>query len=369
MTEELYCKGCGVKLQSNDPKMLGYIPDSAIEKGEFICKRCFRIKNYNEVLPIEINENDFLQNLNNIGMTDSLVIQVVDLFDIDGSIIHGLHRFIGKNPFIILANKIDLFPKTIKKAKIKNWLNSFMREQGLYPEEIFLTSADNKQGIDEVIEYLKKQYKNKDIYVVGATNVGKSTFINRVVSLLEGNKKLELTTSRFPGTTLNTVLIPLWNNKNIIDTPGVLIHHRFSDYVSPQTLKIISPKKQVKPKVYQLNGKQTLFWGGLARIDQVDESKNSFVCYLANDINIHRTKLNNAENLYNEHLGELLFPPSYEEAKSLPKIKKWSFKYNGIDPVDIVISGLGWITVNGEPTELDIHVPSGIGVHMRKALI
>lgn len=44
MTEELYCKGCGVKLQSNDPKMLGYIPDSAIEKGEFICKRCFRIK-------------------------------------------------------------------------------------------------------------------------------------------------------------------------------------------------------------------------------------------------------------------------------------------------------------------------------------
>lgn len=369
MTDEVKCKGCGVKLQTNDPKKLGFIPNSAIEKGESVCQRCFRIKNYNEVLPIEINEDEFLQNLNSIGMTDSLVIQIVDLFDIDGSIIHGLHRFIGKNPFILLANKLDLFPKTINQAKIKNWLNIYLKDQGLFPQEIFLMSADKKQGLDEVLSYIKKNYNNKDIYVVGATNVGKSTFINRTVSLLEGDKKFELTTSRYPGTTLNMVIIPLWNNKNIIDTPGVIIHHRLSDFVSPPTLKTISPKKQIKPKIYQLNGNQTLFWGGLARIDQVDERKNSFVCYLANDIKVHRTKISNAENLFNEHLGELLSPPSLEEAQSLPELKKWSFKYNGKGKIDIVISGLGWVTIDGEPTGVDVFVPSGVGVHMRKALI
>ena len=33
--------------------------------------------------------------------------------------------------------------------------------------------------------------------------------------------------------------------------------------------KIIMPKKEIKPKVYQLNEGQTLFFGGLARLDYI----------------------------------------------------------------------------------------------------
>ena len=40
-------------------------------------------------------------------------------------------------------------------------------------------------------------------------------------------------------------------------------------YLAKDELKIISPKKEMKPKTYQLNAGQTLFLGALARVDYV----------------------------------------------------------------------------------------------------
>ncbi|GBF10098.1 ribosome biogenesis GTPase YqeH [Tepidibacillus sp. HK-1] len=369
MTEIKYCEGCGVALQTEDSKKAGYIPTSTLNKEHLICQRCFRIKHYNEVQPIQIDEDEFLQILHNISNTKSLVIQIVDLFDIDGTFIQGLPRFIGHNPFIMVANKIDLFPKSTNRDKVKIWLKQYAREHGLSPEEIFLISAEHNLGILEVVDFIQSYRKDQDVFVVGATNVGKSSFINRVIHELQGETQVELTTSRFPGTTLNEIRLPLEDGHYLIDTPGVVNRDRLSEWVSPHTLKVISPKKTVKPKVYQLNGQQTLFWGGLARIDQNGDSTNTFVCYISNELPIHRTKRSQAEEIYQKHLGELLSPPTKEEIGALPNLMKHSFKVSGKEKMDIVISGLGWISVGGESTNVDVFVPKGIGVHIRKALI
>ncbi len=37
-------------------------------------------------------------------------------------------------------------------------------------------------------------------------------------------------------------------------------------FVDKQDLKVITPKKEIKPRVYQTNEEQTLFFGGLARL-------------------------------------------------------------------------------------------------------
>lgn len=49
-------------------------------------------------------------------------------------------------------------------------------------------------------------------------------------------------------------------------------------------------QKEIKQRVYQLNEGQTLFFGGLARIDYISGGKRPLVCYFSNDLNIHRTK-------------------------------------------------------------------------------
>lgn len=45
---------------------------------------------------------------------------------------------------------------------------------------------------------------NEDVYVVGTTNVGKSTLINKLIEISVGEKDV-VTTSRFPGTTLDMI--------------------------------------------------------------------------------------------------------------------------------------------------------------------
>src|SRR5690625_1046768 len=199
--------------------------------------------------------------------------------------------------------------------------------------------------------------KNKDIYVVGVTNVGKSTFINQFIKRSTGIKDA-ITTSYFPGTTLGFIKIPLDQHSALIDTPGIMNEHQMAHYVSKNDLKLITPNKEIKPRNYQLNSGQTLFIGGLARFDFIKGDKQTYVCYFANTLSIHRTKLENADALYERQSGEILSPPDQDTLALLPPLVKDSFRITE-DYTDIVFPGLGWITILGQPVSINAHRPKG----------
>ncbi|MFD2612673.1 ribosome biogenesis GTPase YqeH [Paenibacillus gansuensis] len=365
----LSCSGCGVKLQTEDASKLGYLPDQALERDPVICQRCFRIKNYNEAAAITLDQGEFLKILGHVASTQALVVNIVDIFDFEGSIVGGLQRFIGNNPVVLVVNKIDLLPRGMNMNKIVNWVRKQAKEQGLKVVDVVLCSAKRNMGFDRVIEVLESHRGGRDIYVVGATNVGKSTLINR---LIQGYSDLdsELTTSRYPGTTLDLVKIPLDDGKFIIDTPGIVYSSRMTELVSRKDLGTVMPEKPIKPMVFQLNPEQTLFFGALARFDFVKGERQSFTCYVSNALEIHRTKLERADELYADHAGELLTPPSKEGLDELPKWTKHEIRVPKGSSSDIFISGLGWIRANGEAGALvNVHVPKGIKVLLRDALI
>lgn len=210
---------------------------------------------------------------------------------------------------------------------------------------------------------------NRDVYVVGATNVGKSTLINRLIRDYSDMEQ-ELTTSRYPGTTLDMVNIPLDDGKHIIDTPGIVYPWRFSEIVSRQDLSAIMPDKPLKPAAYQLDAGQTLFFGGMARFDFVDGQHQSFTCYINGGLKIHRTKLERADQLFVDHAGELLSPPTRDQLAEMPEWTRHEFRVPRKSPSDIYISGLGWIRVNSENGALvAVHAPRGVRVLLRPALI
>ncbi|MER2256195.1 MAG: ribosome biogenesis GTPase YqeH, partial [Priestia megaterium] len=292
--EKIQCVGCGVEIQTERPNELGYAPKSALEKEAIICQRCFRLKHYNEVQDVSLTDDDFLKILNGIGQTDGLVVKVVDIFDFNGSWLPGLHRFVGNNKVLLVGNKADLLPKSIKKNKLIHWMKREAKELGLKSVDVFLMSAQKGQGIREIAEAIEHYREGKDVYVVGCTNVGKSTFINAIIKEVTGEKDI-ITTSQYPGTTLDMIDIPLDNGASLYDTPGIINHHQMAHYVDKRDLKLISPKKEIKPKVYQLNEGQTLYFGGLARLDYVQGGRKSLTCYVSNDLHIHRTKLEKAD--------------------------------------------------------------------------
>lgn len=366
--EKIACSGCGVEIQTEDKDKLGYAPPSALEREQIICQRCFRLKHYNEIQDVHLTDDDFLKILNGIGSRDALVVKIVDIFDFNGSWLPGLHRFVGKNQIILVGNKADLMPKSVKRNKLINWLSKSSKDLGLDPIAIHLISAAKGHGIEELASAIDHFRAGRDVFVVGATNVGKSTFINRLIKNFTGGKEDLITTSQFPGTTLDLIDIPLDDGATLFDTPGIINHHQMAHYVDEKDLKIISPKKEIKPKVYQVNEGQTLFFGGLARFDYLSGGRRSFVVYLSNDLMIHRTKTEKADQLYEEHLGGMLTPPRADSNKELPPLEKHEFTIKK-GKTDIVFSGLGWVTVNEPNAKIVAYAPKGVGVSLRESLI
>ncbi|MDP4098110.1 ribosome biogenesis GTPase YqeH [Paenibacillus sp. P96] len=363
------CSGCGIRLQTVQPELPGYVPEKALDKEPVICQRCFRIKNYNESSSVTVDQDEFLALLSRIGDKDALVIHIVDLFDFEGSLISGLQRFVGSNPVLLAVNKTDLLPKVTNWNKIRNWIQKQAKEQGLRTTDIVLCSAKKNHGFDRLLEAVAEQRGNRDVYVVGATNVGKSTFINRLIRDYSDMEQ-ELTTSRYPGTTLDMVNIPLDDGHFIIDTPGIVYPWRFSEIVSRKDLAAVMPDKPLKPAAYQLDSGQTLFFGGMARFDFIEGAHQSFTCYIGGGLKIHRTKLDKANDLYANHVGELLSPPSKEDADAMPEWTRHEFRIPKGSESDIYISGLGWIKVNGNSGALvAVHAPRGIRVLVRPSLI
>ncbi|QAY68300.1 ribosome biogenesis GTPase YqeH [Paenibacillus protaetiae] len=367
--QEESCAGCGVRLQTEHPDKLGYVPQSALEREPVICQRCFRIRNYNEAASIAVDQDEFLRLLGGIAATNSLVVHIVDLFDFEGSLISGLQRFVGSNPVLLVVNKVDLLPKAMNLNRIRNWVQQQAKAEGLRTVDVVLCSAKKNIGFDHVIEALDRYRGDRDVYVVGATNVGKSTLINRLIRDYSDMEE-ELTTSRYPGTTLDAIHIPLDDGKSIIDTPGIVYSSRMTEIVPRGFLQSLLPDKPIKPHVYQLNDGQTLFIGSLARFDFVEGERQSFTFYVSNALNLHRTKLERAEVLYAEHRGGLLGGPSVEQLAEMPDWTRHSLRVRRGEQKDVFISGLGWIQVNSTAGALlDVYAPKGVKVLLRNSII
>jgi ribosome biogenesis GTPase YqeH len=363
------CAGCGIALQHERQDAPGYAPASAMGRELATCQRCFRIKNYNEASAVTVDQDEFLKLLGGIASTESLVVHIVDLFDFQGSLISGLQRFIGNNPVLLVVNKIDLLPRVTNWNRLRNWVQKQARENGLKAADVVLCSARRNIGFDRVVDAVGRLRGKRDVYVVGATNVGKSTLINRLISDYSDLKR-ELTVSRYPGTTLDAVHIPLEDGKSIIDTPGIVYPSRLTEMIPRRDLAAVLPDKPLKPLTYQLNPQQTLFFGALVRFDFVEGAHQSFTVYISSGIPVHRTKLERADSLYEEHKGTLLAPPDAEELESIPPWTRHRLRIAPGQPQDIFVSGLGWIQANGTSgAVVDIHAPRGIKVMLREPIL
>ena len=345
----------------------GYVDEKIFTNGKStpLCERCFKLRHYNVLTDHKVHDIDIREIYNKISREEALVLVVVDLFDIPGSIIPNINNYIGKNPIIVIGNKRDILPKPIKDAKISTWLARVLLEYGYDISALYLVSAKNENGIDNMLDGVRRRMNGKNVYIIGQTNVGKSTLINKIIKRL-GHKE-DVTVSDFPGTTLGLVEIPFDGKNKIIDTPGIGIKKQYVDFLDKASVNLVLPKKEIKPRIYQLNCQQTLFIAGLARVDFISGSPCSFVCYFGNELIIHRTKLVNADGLFSKHIGDLLNPPSFDEFKKLGGYAKRNFKIRD-SSTDVVVSGLGFISIKGDNKFVCVHAPEDIGVCVRKSL-
>ena len=260
------CVGCGSILQDTDKNKDGYVLDI----NDKLCQRCFRIKYYNEYKNTIRDNNDYLKILDSIN-NDDLVVYVTSLLDIRLDYIDSF-----KNVIVVLTKR-DILPKSVKDEKLIKYIKSRYN-----PLEVIVVSSVKNYNIDYLFDTLR-QYKKNNIYVVGTTNGGKSTLINKLIKNYSDNDVV-ITSSMYPSTTLDKIEINILG-LNIIDTPGLINKGSIVNYIDNNLLKKITIKKEIKPKTYQLNGKGSVLIEDLIRLDY-DTKGTSMTIYVNNLVNI-----------------------------------------------------------------------------------
>lgn len=373
------CIGCGVKIQTEDPKKIGYVPEiKLIEDGEEVyCKRCYDIMHHNARYDYSTSTENYYKKISSIKNTNSLIILIVDVLNLNSSFIPNLKDYIGNNKVLVLINKTDILPNTIKLNHLEMHVKKLALDASLNVASVMLISASKKQNVDKVLEKVKKiRYKKDrkttnfdDCYVMGCASVGKSTFINALLKITNQIKKDLITTSDEFNTTLDFIKINLDRKNYIIDTPGIINPNSFGAYLLPDSVKKITPHKYIKPRTYQLNPDQTIFIGGLARLDFVEGEKISVSTYVSNDLYVHRTKTVNAEEVFVKNVGKLLNPPVTEkEIELLSDTKVVEFKIES-GAYDLEIPGVGFIHLTGTNVLVNVTVYKEIEVKMVKSFI
>jgi len=322
------CTGCGSYLQVDDPKKEGY----TISLDHTLCNRCFRINNYNEYQKIEKTNNEFIPILKKINETNSLVLLVVDILNINKDL-----NFITKylnNDIIFVLTKRDTIPYKVNNQKLLDY------DYGIKCIDKVIISSNKNIGLDELYEKIYQYKKDKNVYIVGYSNVGKSTLINKLIYNYSDINQT-ITTSMLPSTTIDSIEIPFNEELTIIDTPGIIEEGNIINEVEPETLKKIMCKKEIKTITYQVKDKQTII---IEDILMMETSNNNFTFYMSNNLKIDR------------------------KYKELNKDNLYEYTIRISENNDIVILGLGFIKTTNSET-IKIYSKYNLEIYARKSLI
>lgn len=179
------------------------------------------MKNYNLALQLKVDPEEYVRLISSIQDKFALVVLMVDLVDFPCSIWPKIVDIIGpKRPVFVVGNKVDLLPQDSKGYldHVKSCLEQSLIDAGFAANNIkhtCLISAETNYGVEDLITSLHDEWGHKgDVYLVGCTNVGKSTLFNALLrsdycKVKASNIIKRATTSEWPGTTLRMLKFPI----------------------------------------------------------------------------------------------------------------------------------------------------------------
>ncbi|MFV0255497.1 MAG: GTPase, partial [Erysipelotrichaceae bacterium] len=318
------------------------------------CQRCFKIKHYGELM-IDVKEvlnpQIVLQEIEKITAT---IIWVVDLFDFQASMKLPINRYLKDRKIILALTKRDLLPATLSNDKLAKFVLNQLKEHNIVVDSISVLANYAHDGLSELISIMDNYHD--DFILMGSANSGKSTLLKALV-------QRDISVSLYPGTTLKMSKYH-FNDKTIYDTPGLTNTGSVIQYADNKDLKQIIANKLSKVRHFQIYEDQSFAIGGLIRIDFIGVQQSTISFYLAETLKIHRGKLEKADQLWNNHYGQLLQPTinSYQDFKTTV------FDLTS-DKVDICLDGLGFICLSKKVRQVRISAYKLIDISIRKALI
>ncbi|XP_060044002.1 nitric oxide-associated protein 1 isoform X3 [Erinaceus europaeus] len=255
----VFCPGCGAELHCQHPELPGYLPSEkfrgAVEQASgglsrVVCQRCWLLVHHRRALRLQVSHQQYLELVSSALRRPgpALVLYMVDLLDLPDALLPDLPALVGPKQIIVLGNKLDLLPQDSPnyRKRLRERLWDDCTRAGLLPHphhhrkspnpggdrrdgadppagappllrDVRLISAKTGYGVEELISALQSSWRYRgDVYLVGATNAGKSTLFNTLLEsdycIAKGAEAIDRATiSSWPGTTLNLLKFPICN--------------------------------------------------------------------------------------------------------------------------------------------------------------
>ena len=324
------CKGCGIPLQTKNKEGVGYV----VDMEQDYCQRCFRLSHYGDTAYLKTNyvSNEKIFDIYN-RYNGSLFVVIVDILDALCLREDDLLDVFKNRDVLLIINKTDLLPENMSEGKIDKLFTKILFDLNKKYRNIRAALLSNKYEtrFNEQFLTLLSDLGARNVVFAGRANAGKSTLINKLIH------SKDLTTSIYPGTTLEEVIID-YRNYRFIDTPGLVDVNNYATYLNVEKYKLSKIDKTIKPQVFQLSQPQSYFYYGLLRVDILPKNKASVCFYINNENKIHRTKYENGDDYYQKHYCEFIL-----------RVKPLGISdFSVVDSKTIVIKGLGILKISGE---------------------
>ncbi|XP_058749921.1 GTP-binding protein BRASSINAZOLE INSENSITIVE PALE GREEN 2, chloroplastic-like [Vicia villosa] len=404
ITEEVLERAKRKKVSKAEKKRMAREAEKVKEEVT-VCARCHSLRNYGQVKNHSaenlIPDFDFdrlistrLMNPAGSGSA-TVVVMVVDCVDFDGSFprtavkslfkaLEGMQENSKKGKklpkLVLVATKVDLLPSQVSPTRLDRWVRHRASAGGAPKlSAVYLVSSRKDLGVRNVLSFVKTLAGPRgNVWVIGAQNAGKSTLINAFAKK-EGAKVTKLTEAPVPGTTLGILRIAgiLSAKAKMFDTPGLLHPYLLSMRLNREEQKMVEIRKELRPRSYRIKAGQAIHVGGLARLDLIEANITTLyvTVWASPNVSLHMGKTENANEIWNNHVGVRLQPPiGNERGAELGTWKEREIKVSGsswdVNCIDIAISGLGWFSVciQGEAT-MKLSTYDGIEITLREPLV
>jgi len=359
MEEELLCSGCGIKLQCEDETKDGYVDPRAFNREIILCKRCYQLKHYGKFVTGKAKNTISL--LHNNASKDDLILLICDVALCYSPIVNVLSELNGYKNVVLVANRYDLYKDYISIPKAKDRIKKALFKEKLRVKDIFIVN----NNIEEIFEYIDTHSINSNCYLVGLENAGKTTFINNILKEITHEESNLLTNSRYPGTTIDLIKIPLDEKHYLIDSPGVKSKGNLLNYVDINFIKDLKMDNKIIPLIYQLNPMQSLLISNVIKFDYLSGVKQSIVFYGSAMLEITRAKLEKSEVTFNNRLATLKVKAN--NVNRCKDLTKTVIEIKDNKKHDIVIEGIGFISVKKGVYAISTY--KGVNVFVRDAFI
>ncbi len=317
------CVGCGAILQNDFPLKEGYTRNL----NNKLCERCFNITHYNKY--VKVSNKDYTEIIKKIDGNGDLILLVTDFLNL-----YNLDEISLKSPVILVISKADIIPRSFNTEKFFDRVKC-----NLNIVDMVLVSSKNNYNFDLLYNKILEKKRSNNVYVIGQTNAGKSTLVNKMIKNY-GEGKPEITVSNLPSTTLDLINNKINDELTLIDTPGLLDEGSMILEASKDVLKKITPKKEIRPLSFQIKGWQSLLIEDFVRLDL---ENTNIVCFMSNNLLVRRV---------------------YKNKECALKKYDLNIKKNS----DLVIKGLGFITFKKD-SKVTLWLTNGINYVIRDSIV